>query len=319
MSALVDPLTQSVIRNSNLVFVLTVSDFGPAMASNVVVSDVLPAGATYLSSSVSQGAVSTNADGSLTWTVGDLLKGAQASMTLSVQPTLVGTAVNSATVTNMVLDLNPSDNTASASANVVAPTAELALDLVSGPNAVVLGGTYALTATVTNLGPASAPGLTILFYLDPNASFVSASPASWTLDAVNNIVTFTNFGPFGSNSIASASVVARPTVGPATNLTFATCYSEVVDPFKSSADGAVKTVVTAPLAVTLLIPAPQTLVLTWPAAQGAVQVQTTPSLIPPIQWTTVTNPAPSLVNGQYSFTNSIGSGSLFFRLSRTTP
>ena len=122
-------------------------------------------------------------------------------MVLTVQPGLVGAATNNASVSTITTDLNTADASAAAGAEVLGPTADLVLSIVSIPNSVPLGGAYTLTATVTNLGPASAPGMAVVFYLDPTAVFVSASAPSWSLDSINNILTFTNFPVLGSNQV----------------------------------------------------------------------------------------------------------------------
>ena len=310
----------SVILTSNLTFTVNVMNYGPGIASNVVISDTLPLGASNVSYFVSEGQVSTNAPGLLTWDVGTLLKGAQASMSLTVEPFLVGTATNSASVFTTTADLNPSDSTAAAGANVVGPTADLFLSLLSLPNLVTLGDTYTLSATVTNLGPASAPGLTVVFYLDPTVAFVSASPPTWSLDNLNNILTFTNLPVLGSNQFLTVSAVVKPTAL-GENLTYANCYPAptVTQLFKDNADASVKTVVVFPLMLTVLTPSPNTLLLAWPAGQGLYHVQVATNLAPPINWTTITNPAPFLLNGQYIFTNTIGPGDAFFRLNSANP
>jgi uncharacterized repeat protein (TIGR01451 family) len=313
-------VSNSVILTSNLTFTLDVTNYGPGIASNVVVSDVLPNGSVF-SSSEPEGELSTNSAGllTLTWNFGTLLKGAGASMVLTVQPGLVGTATNFASVSTTSNDLNPSDSSAAVGAEVVGPTADLVLNLVSTPNSVALGGTYTLTAAVTNLGPASAPGMAVVFYLDPTVNFVSASPPG-SLDNADNIVTFTNLPILGRNQGLSVAAVVQPTIL-SENLTYATCYAapDVIDLFKSNADGSVKTVVVSPLTLQVLTPSPNSVLLAWPAGQGVYNVQVATNLTPPVNWTTVTNPAPSLVGGQYIFTHSIGAGNLFFRLNLATP
>jgi uncharacterized delta-60 repeat protein len=317
---LMSALSNSVILTSNLTFTLDATNYGPGIASNVMVTDLLPNGSVF-SSSEPPGELSTNSAGSLilTWNFGTLLKGAGTNMVLTVQPGLVGTASNFASVSTTTSDLNPSDASAAALADVVGPTADLVLNLVSTPNSVALGGTYTLTATVTNLGPASAPGMAVVLYLDPTASFVSASPPG-SLDTTDNIVTFTNLPILGSSQGLSVSAVVQPTIL-SENLTYATCYAapSVTETNKSDADGSVKTVVVSPLRLQVLTPSPNSLLLAWPAGQGVYNVQVATNLTPPINWTTVTNPAPSLVGGQYIFTNSIGPGNLFFRLNLAAP
>jgi uncharacterized repeat protein (TIGR01451 family) len=311
----------SVILTSNVTFTVGATNYGPSIANDVQVTDVLPSGAVYYSSEP-VGTLSTNSAGStvLTWGLGTLLKGESTNLVLTVEPGVVGTATNAAFVSAATTDLNSGDASAFATAEVVQPTVQLVMDLTSVPNSVALGGTYTLEATVTNLGPASAAGLTVVLYLDPTASFVSAQPRGWSLDAVDNIVTFTNLPVLGSNQFLSVSVVVMPTVQ-SENLTYATCSpaTSIVDINKSLADGSVKTVVVAPLVIQVLTPTPNTLLLAWPAGQGNFNVQVTTSLTPPVTWTTVTNPAPALVGGQYIFTSPIGTGRQFFRLNLATP
>jgi hypothetical protein len=140
------------------------------------------------------------------------------------------------------------------------------------------------------------------------------------LDNLNNILTFTNLPVLGSNQFLTVSAVVKPTAL-GENLTYANCYPAptVTQLFKDNADASVKTVVVFPLMLTVLTPSPNTLLLAWPAGQGLYHVQVATNLAPPINWTTITNPAPFLLNGQYIFTNTIGPGDAFFRLNSANP
>ena len=76
---------------SNLTYTLTLTNYGPATATSIVVTDALPAGMAYVSSSPSPGSsVSTNA-GVVTWTMPSLANGASASLALVVQANSTGT------------------------------------------------------------------------------------------------------------------------------------------------------------------------------------------------------------------------------------
>ena len=104
----------SVAIHSNAVYILTVTNYGPSSATNVIVSDNLPSGVTNVTASATQGTVN-NGIFLLTWNVGSLATNAGARLTLSVLPATTGSFVNSATVSSQSTpDPNPDDNSASA-------------------------------------------------------------------------------------------------------------------------------------------------------------------------------------------------------------
>ncbi|CAA6824646.1 MAG: Conserved repeat domain-containing protein [uncultured Thiotrichaceae bacterium] len=71
----------SVRRGDTLIYVLTVANAGPDDATNVAVTDLLPAGLTYVSDD-SVGATYVPASG--LWTIGDLANGASMSLRITV-------------------------------------------------------------------------------------------------------------------------------------------------------------------------------------------------------------------------------------------
>jgi uncharacterized repeat protein (TIGR01451 family) len=111
------PGTVSV--GSNLVFTVSVTNYGPSASSNIIVADALPFGAgVVVSSNLTQGTLAQNGAG-LTWNVGtlDVLAGAQ--LTFTVRPAFVGNIFNSVSVTAGTTDPNPDDDTAEVGVNVV--------------------------------------------------------------------------------------------------------------------------------------------------------------------------------------------------------
>ncbi len=69
-------------------YTLTVTNNGPSDASGVVLTDGLPAGATFLGATDSQGnAAGTVDSGSLSWAIGELASGDSASLVIAVHPT----------------------------------------------------------------------------------------------------------------------------------------------------------------------------------------------------------------------------------------
>jgi uncharacterized repeat protein (TIGR01451 family) len=77
-------------------FTVTAKNNGPDAASGVAVTDLLPAGLEYVSSSVSQGSYE-RARG--VWTVGGLANAASATLTVTAKATKTGSITNTATKT----------------------------------------------------------------------------------------------------------------------------------------------------------------------------------------------------------------------------
>ena len=105
---------------SNVTFATTVTNNGPATATNVVVTDTPPAGATFGSAASTSG--SCSGTGPITCSVGTLANGASATITVIVQlPATPGSFTNTASATSDALDANGA--TASATVSSVPASA----------------------------------------------------------------------------------------------------------------------------------------------------------------------------------------------------
>ena len=89
-------------------YTLTLHNAGPDPATGVTVTDALPAGLAYVSSTTATGTISYSA-GTVTWTIGTLASGATATATVTVQVN-----ASSGTITNVAhetqTDPNPIGN-----------------------------------------------------------------------------------------------------------------------------------------------------------------------------------------------------------------
>ena len=84
----------------------------PSQATNVIVTDNLPAGVTFVSATPSQGTYNQNTG---LWTIGTVNAQANVTLTLRGNVTQAGTRTNTATITSVDQnDENPNNNTASA-------------------------------------------------------------------------------------------------------------------------------------------------------------------------------------------------------------
>jgi uncharacterized repeat protein (TIGR01451 family) len=90
---------------------------GPANATNVIVTDSLPAGVTFGSVSATQG--NCGGTGMVSCILGSLPVGASAIVTINVTPTAQGQVANSATVSSSEGDFDNSNNTSTATVQVL--------------------------------------------------------------------------------------------------------------------------------------------------------------------------------------------------------
>jgi uncharacterized repeat protein (TIGR01451 family)/CSLREA domain-containing protein len=97
-----DPVTVG----DNLTYTITVINRGPDAAANVVVTDILPSGVTFVSAS--PGCV--HAAGVVTCNLGNIPAGSSVTITIVVTVTAPGTISNTATVTSDTLDPNTANN-----------------------------------------------------------------------------------------------------------------------------------------------------------------------------------------------------------------
>jgi uncharacterized repeat protein (TIGR01451 family) len=103
----------------DLTFTLTVTNTASIAAPGVVVTDPLPSGAAFVSTTASQG--SSTFDGStLRFTVGTLDPGASATLLVVVRPAVAGPLVNTTRVSGDLPDPVASNDVATATATVVA-------------------------------------------------------------------------------------------------------------------------------------------------------------------------------------------------------
>src|SRR5208282_195873 len=116
---------EPVNQGTNLAYTLQVTNNGPAVAQNVVVTDPLPSQVTYSSASTTQGSCS-QASGTVTCNLGSVSVGGLVLITINVSANTFSSATlasNTATVTASTSDPNLTNNTSTAISTIQSPTA----------------------------------------------------------------------------------------------------------------------------------------------------------------------------------------------------
>lgn len=155
LSAIPNP----VVVGTNVTYFVTLTNFGPSTATNVVVSQLLPVGAPVVSTVVSQGRFSATSS-NIVWLPGSLTSGKSGTMTVVVQSTKLGNLLSSVSVTAAQSDPNEGNNSASASAvvstpfiSIAAAGASLTSESFSPPNGSIdPGETVTVQFRLQNLG-----------------------------------------------------------------------------------------------------------------------------------------------------------------------
>lgn len=223
----------------NLTYTMDVANGGPSDATGVVVTDVLPTGVAYVSSTTSQGSCS-QAAGTVTCALSGLAAAGAASVTIVVSPGTAGALSNTASVSSPTSDPLIANNS-STQGTTVEPRADLSIMKSSSPNPVEAGADLTYTIVVSNAGPSSATSVAVDDPLPTGTDFVSADQGgvlsggivNWSLGTVAS----------GASVTLSLIVHVHPTrTSPLSNT--ATVSSATVDPNASNDDATEVTSVT---------------------------------------------------------------------------
>jgi uncharacterized delta-60 repeat protein len=145
LAAVMTNAPAAVTAPNTVTFTTVITNRGPNIANNVVYTNPLPAGLTFVSATVSAGTVS-GAGGAVVANLGPLGIGSNHVVTVTVATSGSGTVTNTASVTSGEIELVPSDNAVSSTVSI-APAIPFSLLGVRQ-----LGGNFAITVTNTVSG-----------------------------------------------------------------------------------------------------------------------------------------------------------------------
>jgi uncharacterized repeat protein (TIGR01451 family)/uncharacterized delta-60 repeat protein len=302
---------------SNVVdYRITVSNYGPAGATNIVLTDILPASMVYLSNTCN--CAFTISSNRLTCPLPSLLKDGTQSVDIYVRADVIGTFTNSISVVSDQFDPNPANSITSVLTEVDSPQADLAAAISITPNPVLINNDVTITMTAINNGFSPATSVVLSNQLPAGLVLQSVSSslgsAVITTNSTGLVVVALGDLPVNPDAATSPTVtIIANAIGAGTNLVSVRVSSSVFDPLKGNNVASAKVEVDPPSLGASV--AQNQLVLTWSAAVGSnFVVEQTTSLAPQAVWTPVTDSSAILVNGQYQVQVSSSNAARFFRL-----
>ncbi len=221
-----------------LTYTIVVRNFGPDTAPAVTVDDVLPPAVTFVSATPSVGTFNP-ATGR--WTIGTMLNGASASLTLATTVAQAGPFINSARVTGVgIFDPNPVNDQDAVVLNAITEVNLRVAKAALRPTVGIFEDAPFLV-TITNDGPSPATGVEVTDSLPNGLVFVSAQASQGTYAPATGIWAV---GSLASSQTATLQIVARVvTPGPIVNVA---TMSHVDQPDLNPADNTASAPVSTP-------------------------------------------------------------------------
>jgi LPXTG-site transpeptidase (sortase) family protein len=188
-------------QNTNVTFTVTATNNGPSNATGVQVTDLLPAGLTFVSATTVSGTY-TAASG--LWDIGALANTTNATLTIVATVTTTNPVVNMASKTAEVQP-DPVSGNNLAVVTVTGQAADIAITKTVSNAAPALGSNVTFTITATNNGPSDATGVVVTDLLPAGLTYVSSAASVGTYDPVTGVW---NLGALANVSTATLSLVA---------------------------------------------------------------------------------------------------------------
>ncbi len=205
-------------------YMVTAGNNGPNPATGVVVTDLLPAGVTYQTSTPSQGSYDAVTG---RWTIGALAVGQTETLAITATVDLPGAITNLAVRTGMNEPDTDSSNDSAAAVVNGGTYADIGVVKRASTTTPVVGTPVTFTITTTNRGPFAAPAVTVDDLLPAGLVLVSATPSTgafvpvtgrWTIgpmavgvsSTLTVVATVTQAGPIVNRAVVSGVGVTDP-------------------------------------------------------------------------------------------------------------
>jgi uncharacterized repeat protein (TIGR01451 family) len=165
--ALTKTAPSSVVAGTSISWTLNVHNNGPSAATNVAITDTVPAGVTISSVAMPGASCTAGVPGDSTHptvcTLGSLASGATSTtmtITATVNPQTTGVLHNDARVSSATFDSNNSNDLAHTDTTVT-QSSTLTVTIAATPNPVTAGTALSYRVTVSNSGPSTATNVAL--------------------------------------------------------------------------------------------------------------------------------------------------------------
>jgi len=221
-----------VVPGAEVQYTLSVANSGPSMATQVVVTDTLPANTSFLGVT-GNGWVCGESDHTMTCSRQGLSVGNAPAIYINLAaPVASGMITNTALIGSQAIDTDPADNRASET-TWVTDLADLSLEKVVEPGQVIPGGTLMYSLSISNAGPGLATSVVVTDTLPSGLLFQAAQSPDWDCNEFGGqVVCHLVQHPVGAAPPLILTVIVNEVRGVVTNT--ATVQSDVMDPDPSN-------------------------------------------------------------------------------------
>jgi uncharacterized repeat protein (TIGR01451 family) len=176
----------TIVLGNNLTYTINATNLGPNTATSVLISQILPPGATVVSSNSTPGTTLSQSGNTINCNVGILPSGSNVTMTVVVSISSNGIASSTATITGALADPNAANNSATANTLVATPFVNIqaagatltAESFVPANGAIEPGETVTVQLRLANAG--NVPTTNLMAKLLATGGVTSPSAATQT-------------------------------------------------------------------------------------------------------------------------------------------
>lgn len=210
----------SVVATTDVTYTVTVTNNGPSDASNVTLTDNVPAGTTFVSANQTSGPTfSCSGTTTISCSIATLASGATATFefVMNVDVANAGPIANTANVSSSTADPDSSNNSSTTNTTVTPAPVDLSITKIADHDRVLVGTNITYTITVTNGGPGTATNTTVTDTIPANTTYVSATPSQGTCSGTTTVTCSLGTLTAGANATITLVVTAPSTPQPVVN------------------------------------------------------------------------------------------------------
>lgn len=215
-------------EGDSITYTITITNGGPDTATNIQLTDLCPAGLSYVSDTTSQGAYNS---GTGLWNVGDIVNGAGATLTLTatVDNGTAGSTIDNTSSITAVDQADPVSGNNSSMASITIQSADLAVAVTVDDATPNEGDTIRYTITLTNNGPFAATNVDVTDVLPAGVTFTSSTASAGGYVSGTGIWTVANIANGASETLQIDATVDIGTSGTTINNSAAVTASDQGD------------------------------------------------------------------------------------------